>query len=107
MNCSEAAGFRFGNIHPALELDETMFKTWMDRSVLSLEACADCAFALICRGGCSRLALSHGKDISRDAVCPPSINHEHFQILMDYYLPRIREKYHSPEELDRPGVQIP
>lgn len=97
MNCSEAAGFRFGNIHPALELDEKVFELWLDRSVLSLEACKDCAFALICRGGCSRLVLSHGKDISRDAVCPPSINHEHLQMLMDYYMPLIQNKYHTPQ----------
>ncbi len=102
MNCSEAAGFRFGNIHPTLQLDEKVFKTWMDRSVLTLEACADCAFALICRGGCSRLALSQGKDISRDAVCPPSINREHFQILLDHYLPLIKTKYSSPKEFDPP-----
>jgi radical SAM protein with 4Fe4S-binding SPASM domain len=97
MNCSEAAGFRFGNIHPELQLDKKVFDIWLDRSVLSLEACKDCSFALICRGGCSRLVLSHGGDISRDAVCPPSINREHIQMVMDYYMPLIRKKYQTPE----------
>jgi len=92
MNCSEAAGFRFGTIHPRLELDEEAVRTWRSRSVLSIEACRDCAYAMICRGGCSRLVLAHGKDLARDSVCPPSVNHEHFQLILDHYLPKIRAK---------------
>ncbi|MCP4582479.1 MAG: hypothetical protein GY839_12785 [candidate division Zixibacteria bacterium] len=89
MNCCETEVFRLGRFYPTLDMDRQVLASWMNRDVLNLSPCKECALALVCGGGCSRLVLNHGMDFKKDVVCPPMLNMGDMQILMDYYIPLI------------------
>ena len=60
-SCWESIGkdcSRIGNYMDAegLTLEETAVKRWFSRSVADIPECMECAFALVCGGGCAQYA---------------------------------------------------
>ncbi len=54
--CAEAVGddrHAVGRYYPEFTLNEVAISRWANRSVLTLEACQDCAVATFCGGGCA------------------------------------------------------
>jgi uncharacterized protein len=91
MNSCEAEGFRLGRFHPTVDIDSDLLGKWRDRHVFALGPCAECSVALLCGGGCTRLAQRGGGDLQDSVVCPPMANIRDLQVLVDYYLPKIVE----------------
>lgn len=89
MGCCNMENFRLGRFHPTFELNEDVLNNWTNRNILNLSSCKDCSLALICGGGCSRLVLNHIGDLKSEVVCPPMLNMDNLQILLDHYLPLI------------------
>lgn len=92
MNCCETENSNLGRFHPALELNENVLASWTNRSILTLPQCKECSLALVCGGGCTRLVLRHGKNLKSDVVCPPMVNMNSLQLLVNYYMPLILKK---------------
>ncbi len=93
MNSCEAEGFRLGRFHPTVEINEDLLAKWRDRHVLRLGPCKECPLALLCGGGCTRLALRGGGDLRDAVVCPPMVRMRDLQVLVDYYLPLVLETH--------------
>ncbi len=95
MNACEADGSPQGRFHPAVEVNEDLLVRWKNRHVFQLSPCRECPLALLCGGGCTRLALSGCEcgcgDLQDAVACPPMMNMQALQSLVDYYLPRILE----------------
>ena len=89
MNSCEAGGFRLGRFHPTFELNEPLLSKWTSRQVLGLAPCQECPLALLCGGGCTRLAVGCCGDLETDVACPPMMKMESLQVLVDYYIPKI------------------
>ncbi len=54
--CLEAVGnpaWRIGRYDPELSIDQTGFRRWSDRNVLSIDHCRDCKVRFVCAGGCT------------------------------------------------------
>lgn len=92
MNCYGAEGFRLGKFFPRLEIDEQAMTTWAARDVGTMPACHECPVASLCGGGCARLVVNRGGDLTRDVVCPPMARIPDLQVLVDHYLPLIMQK---------------
>jgi uncharacterized protein len=71
--CTATVGnprYRLGTYHPELRLDEAALAPWRARSTATIAACAGCAAAPMCGGGCGALADAQGKGIL-GADCRP------------------------------------
>jgi uncharacterized protein len=67
--CTATVGnprYRLGSFHPAIVRDEAAIAPWRARSTATISACAGCAAAAVCGGGCGALADAQGK-----GVCGP------------------------------------
>lgn len=56
INSTGVEEYKVGRFTPKLEIDEKALKRWRNRSVLQIPHCSRCEFALVCGGGCSKLA---------------------------------------------------
>jgi uncharacterized protein len=64
--CTATVGnprYRLGTFHPEVRLDEAAIAPWRARSTATIAACAVCAAAPMCGGGCGALADAEGKGI--------------------------------------------
>jgi uncharacterized protein len=68
--CSQSLGvteMAVGRYRPSLVVDETKIRHWKKRNVFEMTQCQECAYALICGGGCAFEAWSAHGDIGRNA----------------------------------------
>lgn len=57
--CVDSAGveeYKVGRFFPTLEIDESVLGSWRNRSILCMQKCTSCNLALVCGGGCTKLA---------------------------------------------------
>jgi uncharacterized protein len=93
MNCSGIQDSNSGEFYPEFTFNDQVIEMWKRRKVLNLSQCRECTEALICGGGCTRLALLSGEKIEDGVFCPWI--KEEFQVVLDYYYPRIKETFLS------------
>ncbi len=58
------AKYRLGSYWPDPKIDEAAIAPWQARSTATIAACAGCALAPLCGGGCGALADAQGRGIS-------------------------------------------
>jgi uncharacterized protein len=64
--CTATVGnprYRLGSFHPEIVLDDAAIAPWRARSTATIPACAACAAAPVCGGGCGALADVEGNGI--------------------------------------------
>jgi uncharacterized protein len=64
--CTATVGnprYRLGSFHPEIVLDDAAIAPWRARSTATIPACAVCAAAPVCGGGCGALADVEGNGI--------------------------------------------
>lgn len=57
--CVDSAGipeYRVGQFHPTLDIDEEVLGEWRTRTILEIPECKHCNLAMVCGGGCTKLA---------------------------------------------------
>jgi uncharacterized protein len=91
MNACELDEFDRGEFYPELRLNDEVMDIWRRRNVLNLPRCRSCPEALLCGGGCTRLALMSGEGLVDGVFCPPSIREE-IQTVLNSYYPRLKAK---------------
>lgn len=89
MNCCGLTEYSSGEFYPELKFEEKMINMWKKRSILNLPQCRECSDALLCGGGCTRLALMSGENLEDGVFCPWI--KEEFQTALDYYYPKLKE----------------
>lgn len=95
MNCCALEEFNHGEFCPELKFNNKIIDKWRKRDVLNLPQCRDCPEALLCGGGCTRIALMSGERLE-DGVSCPSIREE-FQTALNYYYPMLKKKFFDNE----------
>ncbi len=95
MNCCNLEEFNQGEFYPDLKFNDKIMDMWQKRNVLNLSQCWDCPEALLCGGGCTRLALMTGQEL-KDGVCCPPIREE-IQVVLNYYYPKLKERLLSAD----------
>lgn len=65
--------YRSGTFDPVYKIDENVLNLWKNRSVNSLEACADCKYRYICGTGCP--ASKHKSSENFDIESPSCIDY--------------------------------
>jgi len=93
MNGCSLNEYETGRFYPTLQLNEIILEDFISRDITKLSLCSQCSIALLCGGGCTRLVLQNGKRLKCDNVCPPMANMDYIQVLADYYMPKIIEKF--------------
>lgn len=94
MNACDLEQFNQGEFYPALKLDARMNDRWQQRNILNLPRCRSCPEALLCGGGCTRIALMSGEDLEGGVFCPPSLKEE-TQLVLNYYYPLLKNEFLS------------
>ncbi|UCH96686.1 MAG: radical SAM protein [Candidatus Aminicenantes bacterium] len=93
INCSGLQDSHWGEFYPEFTSNDQVIEMWRKRKVFNLPPCKDCSEALLCGGGCTRLALLSGEKIEDGVFCP-WIKDE-FQAVLNYYYPRLKETFLS------------
>lgn len=65
--CVDSTGveeYKVGRFFPTLEIDERVLGLWRNRSILQIPKCTSCKLALVCGGGCTKLASEKEGSIS-------------------------------------------
>ena len=91
MNCCALEEFNHGKFYPELKFNKEIVDMWRKRDVLNLSQCRDCPEALLCGGGCTRVALMSGESLEDGVFC--SLLKEEFQIALNYYYPMLKKKF--------------
>lgn len=65
VNCAGVEEYKIGRFFPTLEIDESALGQWRNRSILHIPECKSCNLALVCGGGCTKLAAEKGEGIGR------------------------------------------
>lgn len=65
--CIDSAGIekcKVGTFYPIFHLDKESLEQWRNRSIMQLAGCSCCKLALVCGGGCPKLALDKRGSLS-------------------------------------------
>jgi len=92
----------FGNIYPCWEMvgreEQTIgkyypkfrfnknYERWINRTILNLEKCKKCQYALLCGGGCAYVSCLRYGTIERE-------NCNEMRLILDKYIPYLYRKY--------------
>ena len=91
MNACELERYNQGEFYPELRLNEDVLSLWSRRNIMSLPRCRECPDALLCGGGCTRLALMSGEALEEGVFCPPSLRAE-TQLVLNHYYPLLKKE---------------
>lgn len=90
--CCNLDDYKFGSFYPEIKLNYEIMQQWQHRNILTLPKCRNCEMALFCGGGCTRAALTYGKSINKGVSCPEAITTEEIQMVLNYYIPKLKER---------------
>lgn len=64
INSTGIEEYKLGTFHPTLEIDTESLEEWRNRSIMHIPECTTCRLALVCGGGCSKLACDKKGNIN-------------------------------------------
>jgi len=97
--CTASCGrqeYKLGTFWPEVAVNENAIGCWQQRDVATIPACKDCAYDIVCGGGCGVVAANkNGGDILTPDCRPIQ---ELYEIGINYYLDEILEMAKGDEE---------
>lgn len=84
--CTASCGreeYKLGTFWPKVNMNTDAVQTWQRRDVTTIEKCHDCAYNVICGGGCGVVAANHNSGEILSSDCRPI--RELIEIGVDYY----------------------